>query len=140
MNGERDLQALIRTMQPELRPGRFVFVTVPQAPEGIAAVAMVSEDEGVTLVLDQAQADRLGLAYHFVAAMITLRVHSSLEAVGLTAAVAGALTAAGISCNVIAGYFHDHLFVPIETTATAMAALRALMTAEPGSQGTGTGL
>lgn len=111
MGGERDLRVLIRSMQPDLRPGRFVFVTCDEVPEGAEPLAWVREDEGVTVVLGQGAADRLGLPYDFVAAMITLRVHSSLAAVGLTAAVARALADAGISCNVIAGYHHDHLFV-----------------------------
>lgn len=99
-------------MEPELRPGRFVFTTAAEIPAGAHPVVTVREPEGVTLVVDLDQADRLGLAYEYVAAMITLRVHSSLDAVGLTAAVARQLADHGISCNVVAGYFHDHLFVP----------------------------
>jgi hypothetical protein len=113
-------------MRPELRPGRFVFVSVPRIPEGTDPVAMVREDEGVTLLLDKHDADRRGLAYDFVAAMITLRVRSALDAVGLTAAVSGALAEAGISCNVIAGFFHDHLFVPVEQGERATQILRQL--------------
>lgn len=146
VTGERDLDRLISGMRPELRSGRFVFVTVPEPPGGVPAapgsanaVAWVREDEGTTLVLDQREAERLGLTYDLVAAMITLRVHSALDAVGLTAAVAGALADAGISCNVLAGYFHDHLFVPVEQGERAMAVLRALAgagaTATPGSTG-----
>lgn len=124
--GERDLTTLLRHMQPELRPGRFVFVTVPRLPDGVEPVASVREDEGLSLVLDQADADRLGLDYEYVAAMITLRVHSALAAVGLTAAVAGELAAAGISCNVVAGHHHDHLFVPAEHGTRAAELLAAL--------------
>ncbi len=79
--------------------------------------------------MDHDQADRLGLSYdhishEYIAAMITLRVHSSLDAVGLTAAVAGQLATGGISCNVVAGYFHDHLFVPIDEADLAVNLLR----------------
>jgi hypothetical protein len=67
-----------------------------------------------------------GLEYHFTAAWITLRVHSALDAVGLTAAVSLALTDAGISCNVVAGFHHDHLFVPHTRAADAVRVLEAL--------------
>lgn len=126
MSGERDLQILLRTLHPELRSGSFVFVSVPRVPEGVDPVASVREDEGMSLVLAQSDADRLGLAYDYVAAMITLRVHSSLAAVGLTAAVAGALADAGVSCNVVAGYHHDHLFVPSDVALMAVELLRDL--------------
>lgn len=86
----------------------------------------VREDEGLTLVLDRQQADHLGLPYDYVAAWITPRVHSALDAVGLTAAVAGALASDGISCNVVAGYHHDHLFVPAHQAQAALDALRDL--------------
>jgi hypothetical protein len=88
--------------------------------------ATVVEAEGTTLVVTQEEADRLGLRYEFVAAMITLRVHSSLESVGLTATVSSALAEAGISCNVIAGYHHDHLFVPCDRGGEAMELLGTL--------------
>lgn len=138
-SGERDLDRLIASMRPDLRPGRFVFVTVEEMVDGIDPIAWVREDEGITLVLDEADADRHGLAYDFVAAMITLRVHSALDAVGLTAGVSGALAHAGISCNVIAGYFHDHLFVPAEHAERATQVLLELaevsVRATPGSTG-----
>ena len=113
-------------MEPELVPGRYVFTTTARVPEAADPVALVREAEGVSLVLDQEQADRLGLPYEYIAAMITLRVHSSLEAVGLTAAVAEQLATGGISCNVVAGYFHDHLFVPIDKADLAVDLLRDL--------------
>jgi len=78
-------------MEPDLLPGRFVFTTTPHPPREATPVALVREDEGVTLVLMQDEADRFGLDYDYIAAMITLRVHSSLDAVGLTAAVSAAL-------------------------------------------------
>jgi hypothetical protein len=129
MAGVHDLRHLLQTMQPELQPVRYVFVTVPRIPDGVVPLAMIREDEGVSLILDQADADRLGLAYDYVAAMITLRVHSSLAAVGLTAAVAGALAEGGISCNVVAGYFHDHLFVPVGDGPRAIHLLHDLSSA-----------
>ena len=126
MSGERDLAVLLRTMRPQLVPGQYVFVSIQQVPAGIEPVAWVREEEGIGLVLRQAEADAAGLEYTFVAAMITLQVHSALDAVGLTAAVSGALAAAGISCNVIAGFHHDHLFVPAERAAEALQVLDSL--------------
>ena len=105
MNAERDLTRLLAGMRPELAPGRYVFTTVagPAAPPGVAPVVTVAEREGLTLVVRQEEADAAGLAYDYVAGWITLRIHSALDAVGLTAAVAGALADAGMSCNVVAG-------------------------------------
>ena len=113
-------------MEPQLRSGSYVFTTGPREPDAADAVVLVREDEGVTAVVVKEEADRLGLEYDFVAAMITLRVHSALDAVGLTAAVSTALADAGISCNVIAGYFHDHLFVAAADGERAVAVLRRL--------------
>jgi uncharacterized protein len=124
--GETDLGVLLAGMSPELHDGRYVFV-VAEGPAGREeAVVVVAEAEGTTLVLPQERADELGLAYGFVASWITLRVHSALDAVGLTAAFAAALTDEGISANVVAGYFHDHLFVPVERRDDAMRALQDL--------------
>ncbi|MEV0221862.1 ACT domain-containing protein [Streptomyces sp. NPDC050704] len=127
-SAERDLGRLLNGMQPALHPGRFVFVTVPgsTAPPGLAPVVTVVEDEGLTLVVQQEDADAARLTYDYVAGWITLRIHSALDAVGLTAAVARALAEAGLSCNVVAGFHHDHLFVPHERAAEAVAVLEQL--------------
>ncbi len=125
--GETDLQKLLGGMRPRLNPGRYVFATVAGGvPPGLAPVVTVAEPEGLTLVLRQEDADAAGLAYAYVAGWITLRVHSALEAVGLTAAVATALADAGLSCNVVAGFHHDHLFVPYESAGRAVAVLEDL--------------
>ncbi len=126
MAGEDDLATLLASMTPELLPDEYVFVTVDEQPTGLDPFAVVREDEGTTLVITRTDADRLGLGYHYVAARITLRVHSSLAAVGLTAAVATALAGAGLSCNVVAGWFHDHLFVPYDDGPRAVAVLQQL--------------
>lgn len=128
-----NLERVLRNLDPELRPGRFVFATVPQLPTGVEPIATVNEDEGTTLVVDQVAADRSELEYEYVAEMITLRVHSGLDTVGLTAAVASALASTGISCNVVAGYFHDHLFVPAGRGKEAVAVLRRLSDAASGA-------
>jgi hypothetical protein len=130
MGGETDLAILLRTMDPLLRPGAFVFVAEP--PVGTLPVveveAAVWEPEGRSLVLRRADADAHGLPYDYVAAWIVLRVRSSLQAVGLTAAVSRALAQAGLSCNVIAGFHHDHLLVPYDDADRALAILRQLAT------------
>jgi uncharacterized protein len=125
---ERDLSTLLASMEPVLRPGRFVFVVVPDDDllDAIAPEATIREPEGVTAVVRREQADALGLPYDYVAAWITLRVHSALDAVGLTAAVSTALARAGLSCNVIAGYHHDHLLVPADRASAALDALAGL--------------
>jgi len=126
--GERDLDRLLRGMAPRRAPGTYVFATVPGdgAPGGLTPFATVREDEGLTLVLHRQQADAAGLAYDFVAVRITLLVRSDLAAVGLTAAVSTALADVGISCNVLAGYHHDHLFVPAGEADRALAVLEGL--------------
>ncbi|WP_326725635.1 MULTISPECIES: ACT domain-containing protein [unclassified Streptomyces] len=127
MSGEADLQKLLSSMSPELRPGRYVFsVAEAGIPPGVTPVVTVTEQEGLTLVVRLEDADEAGLAYDYVAGWITLRVHSALDAVGLTAAVAQELAAAGLSCNVVAGFHHDHLFVPYERAAEAVALLEDL--------------
>jgi uncharacterized protein len=124
---ERDLRRLLSGMRPVLNPGRYVFTTVDgEIPAGVAAVVTVAEPEGLAVVLPQQDADAAGLAYGYVAGWITLRVHSALEAVGLTAAVARELADAGLSCNVVAGFHHDHLFVPYARAAEAVTLLEDL--------------
>lgn len=125
MSGERDLPTLLATMRAERQPGSYVFAVAPAGLDLAAAnpVVTVSEAEGRTVVVAQQTADSLGLSYDYVAAWLTLRVHSSLDAVGLTHAVSGRLAEAGISCNVVAGFHHDHLFVPADRADEALAAL-----------------
>jgi hypothetical protein len=127
--GERDLHTLLASLEPVLRPGDFVFVVVPDDAllDGLTPEATVREPEGLTAVVRREHADALGLPYDYVAAWITLRVHSALDAVGLTAAVSTALARAGLSCNVIAGYHHDHLLVPADRASAAFEALSGLV-------------
>ncbi|RPD46842.1 ACT domain-containing protein [Hymenobacter sediminis] len=129
MPGETDLTQLLRTMKPELQPGTYVFCTVDSLEgfELAEVVGMFREREGLTVILPQATADRLRLPYTFVAAWITLTVHSALEAVGLTAAFLQALAQGGISCNVVAAYYHDHIFVAATDAEKAMHLLQELI-------------
>ncbi len=127
MAGEHDLDELLSGMDPVHNPGRYVYCTLPgRVPAGLRPVVTVAEPEGVTFVVAQEEADALGLPYTYVAAWLTLRVHSALEAVGLTAAVATALAERGISCNVVAGFHHDHLFVPVHEADRALETLNSL--------------
>lgn len=128
VKAENDLTELLSGLSPRLNPGLWVYVQVASLPTGAHPVVTVREDEGLTLVVAQHEADHLGLDYDFLAAWITLEVHSALEAVGLTAAVSAALTGAGISANVVAGHTHDHLFVPHDRASEAMVALGRLTT------------
>jgi hypothetical protein len=97
-------------------------------PDDVDVVATVVEDEGTTTVLSLSDAKRLGIEPAFVAAWLTLEMTSDLEAVGLTAAVASALSAENVACNVLAGYHHDHLLVRIDQLDKAITALEALRT------------
>lgn len=124
-----DLGALLAGLDPELQHGEYVFATIGEhegMPVGLTPVATIREPEGTTLVLPLQQAETASLAMDFRAAWIILRVHSDLAAVGLTAAVSAALARDGIACNVIAGFHHDHLFVPCDRADDALAALSAL--------------
>jgi hypothetical protein len=118
---------MLAQMRPRLRPGRYVFTTVTGAPPAVVRPVMTfTEDEGLTLILGQDEADAAGLACDVVTEWITLMVHSALDGVGLTAAVSGALADAGISCNVVAATHHDHLFVPAGTGEEAARLLADL--------------
>jgi predicted N-acetyltransferase YhbS len=127
MTGEKNLQALLSGMRPVRRPGEYVYVLWPHGrPLAAGMEAAVREAEGLTVVMPRAQADQEGLSYDFVGAWITLQIHSALEAVGLTAAVSKALTDARISCNVLAGFHHDHLLVPVADAPRALGVLAEL--------------
>ena len=125
MNGETNLSKLLQSMQPNLHEGAYVFCSVPSLAglDTAQLAGMFREDEGLTVIIEKTLADKLQLPYSFVAAWITLTVHSSLEAVGLTATFSSALAAAGISCNVVAAFYHDHIFVHRKDANRAMDVL-----------------
>lgn len=128
MAGETSLAVLLRSLSPHLNSGDYVFCCLSDSAQlgNAEVITSIREPEGLSVVLSRHEADRLGLAYDYVAAWITLTVHSALSAVGLTAAFANALANEGISCNVVAGFHHDHLFVASEDAAHAMATLQQL--------------
>jgi len=128
MTGEKDLDKLLKTMKPKHNFGDYVFCVVDDL-ENIDlkdVILVFKEPEGNTIIIEKDLADSLNLQYSFIAAWITLTVHSSLEAVGLTAAFSSALARAGISCNVVAGYYHDHIFVDKKDITKAMEILNKL--------------
>ena len=130
MTGIEDLRVLLAHLEPSLEPEPFVFCTLPGegygSPAELDPIGSFVEQEGLTLILRQDEADRKNLSYSGVMRRIILKVHSSLSAVGLTAAVAGQLTRYGISANVVAAYYHDHIFVPADRAGDAIEALNLL--------------
>lgn len=129
MQGETDLAVLLKSMEPELDVREYIFCSAAETGHDIsadAAWAVISEDEGKTFILQRKTADRYGILYESVFKKITLKIHSSLDAVGLTAKVSAKLAELGISANVIAGYYHDHIFVRSADSARALAGLQEL--------------
>lgn len=128
MSGESDLDVILKSLKPVLNNGEYVFCQVPDnyAFDINDVVCVFRESEGKTIILSRVVADRLRLSYSYISAWITLSVHSSLKAVGLTAAFSKALALAGISCNVVAAYYHDHIFVDIKDAQKAMHVLAGM--------------
>ena len=126
-NGETNLDNLLASMKPMLHEGEYVFCSIAKGKYGdyteASPIAAFIEQEGMTLVLERQSAELYNLQYDSIFKAITLTVHSSLEAVGLTAVVASKLAENGISANVIAGYYHDHIFVQSEKAELAMDVL-----------------
>jgi uncharacterized protein len=120
---------LLKSMEPELDSEEFIFCTSAEAGHEInenIAWAVISEDEGKTFILKKEIADRNGILYESVFKRITLKIHSSLDAVGLTASVSAKLTEQGISANIVAGYYHDHIFVQSKNADRALSGLKEL--------------
>lgn len=129
MAAERDLAALLRHMKPELRPGIFVFCTIApneRIPAALNPLLTFREQEGTTLVIPREEAEAIGTRYAFASRLITLTVHSALDAIGFLAAITTRLAEAGISVNAVSAFHHDHLFVPADRADDAMAALQTL--------------
>ncbi|UVK42593.1 ACT domain-containing protein [Mesorhizobium sp. AR07] len=135
MTGETDLKTLLATMTPELLAGTYVFVTLaPGVPvaENLEPVMIFREREGVTLIVTEDAAREAGLTASFRCRMVTLNIHSSLEAVGFLAAITTRLATAGMGVNPVSAFYHDHLFVPAERAEEALELLRRLATDSAG--------
>jgi uncharacterized protein len=128
MPGETNLSELLKTMRPKFNNGEYVFCTIPstQTIDQQHVIGSFKEEEGLTVILEKSMADELNFAYSYISSWITLTVHSSLEAVGLTAAFSNALAKEGISCNVVAAYYHDHIFVDKKDADKAILVLKQL--------------
>ncbi|MFK7741254.1 MAG: ACT domain-containing protein [Planctomycetota bacterium] len=119
-------------LQPRRREGVFAVVSVQGGPlaldcEALAVEAMVREAEGWTLVMPLERAQAAGLSVLLECAWLTLGLETSLEAIGITARVAGKLAAHGIACNVLAGACHDHILVPVARAAEAQEAIATIV-------------
>lgn len=137
MPAVKNLSILIQEMNPILHPGEYVFSTVTDINhiDRNLTICEFKEAEGTTIVIEKSDADALKLTYNFIASWITLTVHSALEAVGLTAIFSTALAKHNISCNVIAGYYHDHIFVASQDARRALNILKEIAsTDEPSSK------
>ncbi|GGD40301.1 ACT domain-containing protein [Muriicola marianensis] len=128
MEGKKDLAELVRNMEPVLNEGDYIFATLPDV-SGIDRMDILcefKEVEGTTVVMEKHTADLLKIPYSFVASWITLKVHSALDAVGFTAVFSSELAKHGISANVIAGFYHDHIFVNRMDSQKAIRVLKNL--------------
>jgi uncharacterized protein len=130
MTAVHDLHDLCRQMTPSIADGVFVYCTFDdfRIPEGLDPICTFRESEGLTAIVAKPQADAVGVPYTFPSRLITLAVHSSLEAVGFLACVTDRLAQAGIACNAVAAFHHDHLFVPEARAAETLELLRGLST------------
>jgi hypothetical protein len=128
MSGDTNFFRLIRSMKPVLNEGDFVFCSFTEPDETALqeAICIFREREGFSVIFPRKTADEKGYAYSFISSWITLMVNSSLDAVGLTAAVSKALAEENISCNVVAGFYHDHIFVARKDGDRAMRVLEGI--------------
>lgn len=130
LSGEKKLAQLVNKMDPILNRGVYVFTTLKDTSliKRSQTLFEFKEVESTTVVLKKEKADALKLPYEYVASWITLNINSSLDAVGFTAIISSALAKENISANVVAGYFHDHIFVPVTKADKAMKILHSLGT------------
>lgn len=130
MPAEHDLTTLLRQMSPSVHPEVFVFCCFAdgQLPPALTPVCTFHETEGLTAIVPLREAQALGLAFQFESRMLTLTVHSALDAVGFLARISAALAAQGIAYNVVSAFHHDHLFVPRDRLDDALWALAQPLT------------
>jgi uncharacterized protein len=128
VSGEKDQVRLQQMMAPDLRPETYVYCTFQdhRLPGDLSPICTFRETEGLTAIVERSQAIQAKVPYIFEAKLITLTVHSSLEAIGFLAMISSALAKAGIPCNAVAAFHHDHLFIPVERADDAFSLLNAL--------------
>ena len=128
MTGETNLKTLLQSLNPILHEGKYVFCSLEDITNIDPADLIMTfrETEGTTIIIRKEKADSLNLEYSFTAAWITLNLFSSLEAVGMTAAFSTEMSKEGISCNVVAGFYHDHIFVKLDEAEKAIEILQKL--------------
>ena len=129
MKGSQDLETLIRNMRPELQEEQYVFASVALdnfKEHRLECLMSFRENEGVTLIVEREKAESEGFGYDCLWRLITLQVHSDLEAIGFLAAITNKFAAKGISVNVVSAFFHDHLFVRDEDAETALTLLKEM--------------
>jgi hypothetical protein len=127
MPGERNLKALLQNMKPEMHEGVFVFCSTSpdkEIPATLGPIHIFREREGTAFIIRRKEAEAAGIPHQFASRLITLTVHSSLEAIGFLAAVTGRLAEAGISVNAVSAFHHDHLFVPEHRADDALQLLQ----------------
>ena len=120
---EGNLEKLLQNMKPEMHDGIFVFCSIPEdekIPATLQPVHISREREGTAFIIRREEAEAAGLPYQVASRLITLTVHSSLEAIGFLAAITGRLAEAGISVNAVSAFHHDHLFVPKHRASEAL--------------------
>lgn len=125
MSGIYNFDEILAALDPQPE-GVYVFASVAEVPAGLEPFAMIREAEGITVIAEYDQAKSAGLPLDEVHSRITLGVNSALNAVGLTATIAQTMASRSISINVVAGYYHDHIFVPADRSAEALELLRDL--------------
>lgn len=129
MSGETNLRELIKNIQPELVNEEFIFASMDEdkfRDKKLNPLCRFLENEGISLILRRVEADEKGIHYNSVFKMITLKVHSSLEAVGFLAKITGELAKHQISVNPVSAYYHDHLFIPISKAEEALIILKQM--------------
>lgn len=130
MAGIKDLTEIFKHLQIDINEVNVVYVTVPtdfdQDLLNFEPICMFKENEGTTLIIPESQASRIDFEKSKPMAWLTVKAHTDLESIGFTAALSAALSSVEISCNVIAGYYHDHLFVPVDDAQRAKDTLEEL--------------